>query len=121
RRIILADPMTYFDYSRYNTDFKRKALLAWLPKFGAINGVNYVSVRLTNSGPDATTMFTRQDFGAPERQICKAHLGDYNSVIKITHNNALEFLGNQNVRSKFNLTRTKLHFTLQDQDGNQQP
>lgn len=120
RTIILSDTTTYFDYSRYNDHFKRKVLNGWLSKFGAIEGKNYVDIYLSNGGHDSTTMFTKMDFGQPERQVAKVNLGDYGTVMKVTHNNALEFAGNEGVVRKFNLTRTKLHFTLKEQDGSTQ-
>lgn len=119
RKVILSDAATYFDYSRYNDAHKKKVLEAWLSKFGMVNGETYTAIKLIPSGPDSTTMFTKEDFGASAREICKAHLEDYGTVMRVTHNNALEFAGNEGVRRKFNLTRTKLHFQLEGKKGPQ--
>lgn len=118
REIILEYPTAYFDYSRYNSEYKNEVISAWLPKFSDATGKKYVAIKVVNSGPDQTMRFAKNDLGENAREVSLAVLEDRKSPMKITHNDALEFYGAHNVIRKFNLTRTKLHFDLIDAGGN---
>jgi hypothetical protein len=116
RRIVRASPATYFDFSRYNAEFAEKVLNAWLPKFREIYNDDFKSVTLRSVEADSTRMFLKDDFENNERQVATAYVYESNSTMKITHNNALDFSSTTR-RSKFNLTRTKIHFALHHQHG----
>jgi len=114
RTIIVQDPTTYFDYSRYSPEFKAEILTAWLPKLSETGDVEYDKIELTKVTPDLSTRFVNDDHGSLQRKVSSLKLQEHPSSFKITHNNALDFGTDEDdsQRSTFNLTRTKIHFML---------
>lgn len=111
RNVIVNDPSSYFDYSRYSAEFKDRILKAWIPKFNEVADFEVNKIELVPSTGDSGMTFVRDDFGAPEREISSMKLKRHPSSLKVTNNNALDFSAGE-YRSTFNLTRTKIHLML---------
>ena len=115
RAVFRADMSLYFDFAKYNDAYKEKVLKAWLPKFSG--DTKYVDFRPTPGGPDQTIRFVNEDYGQAERQAARAPIKNTGSIMRTTHNNALEFSNPNGGRVRFNLTRTKVHFKLTEASG----
>lgn len=111
RDVIVNDPSSYFDYSRYSPEFKDKILKAWIPKFNEVADFKVDKIELVHNTGDRSMAFVNKDFGAPEREISTIKLKRHPSSLKVTNNNALDFSAGE-YRSTFNLTRTKIHLML---------
>lgn len=108
RDIMVTDPSTYFDFSRYSSEFKKEVLQAWAPKFSEVAGQKFDNVNLVEATPDLSIAYT------DDQKLAMLKLKDSGTTFRITHNNALDFGSSEDdsQRSNFNLTRTKIHFIL---------
>ena len=129
RIIFLSDPTRYFDFYRYNKEYQRQLLESYLSEYNKQEGfenefynlaVGKVSVYDDNiyglSNPDATLEFVDENHTLEVRKIANAMIKNSRSIMVITHNNSLDFTLNK-IRTKFNLTRTKIVFTLFRRDN----
>ena len=135
----------YFNFFRYNEEFQSHILDPYVAAFNqavATSGANgdeldpFVNIRIGEAvvkeakrfsyepGNDMTIRFVDEDedWTKAEREVALAVIKPVpqGSTMVITHNSALEFPGGSNdVRVKFNLTRTKFVFSLLRQSGKQ--
>ncbi|MFS8159611.1 MAG: hypothetical protein ACMG6E_05260, partial [Candidatus Roizmanbacteria bacterium] len=134
--------MEYFDFFRYNSTYQSHIMQEYLQQFNdALKGTeapsedSFVNFRVGSAiadpnlpagsfgydnNPDTTLRFAdpNGDWQADVRKAHIAVIGKKDSIMTITHNDALDFQGGSiDVRVKFNLTRTKIIFTLQRQSG----
>lgn len=117
RTIFMDDLAKYFDVARYNEAYKQKVYAKWLPKFSELGFGEFVSMK-TRSEKDETSRFVQDDYGQEIRQVATAELPKgVASPFYIRHNDALEFPNPQGQRVSFNLTRTKVSFSLEKKDG----
>ena len=127
----------YFNFFRYNTEYSRQIMSVYLEQFNnAIPDEEYTFIdfgigRYSANGKDfdyqpnkdTTIRFVDpdEDWLRPVRKAAIAEIKRPDSVMTITHNNSLDFPGGSNeIRSKFNLTRTKFIFTLLKSNGKTQ-
>ena len=126
--------MRYFDFFRYNSEYKKSILREYLDLFNDAEGFkgDFVDLKLGydaavgrhefryHNNVDKTVRFVdlNEDWDLPVRKAYVSDIQRSNSFMTVTHNNALDFpAGTDNVRVNFNLTRTKVIFTLLKTDG----
>nr|QBK93011.1 MAG: uncharacterized protein LCPAC403_01450 [Pithovirus LCPAC403] len=126
--------MKYFNFFRYNVRYQKYVLKSYLDKMneveayknqfvdlkiGNVSAMGYKQFSYSNNA-DATLEFldSKEDWFAPTRTAARATIKETRNIMTVTHNNALDFKGEtKDVRIKFNLTRTKIIFTLLKKDG----
>jgi hypothetical protein len=133
--------MHYFNLFRYNAEYQGMVLEPYLAAFNEARPKNtpeFVNFKVgeataiigNNSSfayeanPDMTLAFLnegQEDWQAPVRQVARAEISppQPGSIMTITHNDALEF-GRADLHIRFNLTRTKIIFTLLTASGETQ-
>jgi hypothetical protein len=118
RTIFMNDLNKYFDFSRYKDQYKQQIYAKWLVKFNETGLGDFTGIK-TSTKEDSTSRFVKDDYGNEERQVASAKINrqKWGSPFVIKHNNALEFPNPQGERVSFNLTRTKVVFSLQKKAG----
>ena len=126
--------MKYFNFFRYNLEYQKDILKLYLNKLNKVEEFNgqFIDLKIGNvaavgeneftysNNSDVTLEFVdeKEDWSTPVRKAAKAVIKKEDSLMTITHNNSLDFkAGTENIRIKFNLTRTKFIFTLLKKDG----
>lgn len=125
--------MQYFDIFRFNQEYQRSLFRPYLDLFNNSEGfenmfTDFKIGELSAFGkdfeyannPDVTMKFIREDENwlKPVRRAAIKEIKSNLGIMTVTHNNALDFVGgNEEVREKFNLTRTKFIFTLLQTNG----
>jgi hypothetical protein len=134
RQIFSADMSKYFDFFRYSKEYQSETLKPYLDQFNDVEDFKdqFVDFKIGsatalgeipfdykgNSDMSIAFQHPDEDWLSPTRNTIMAPLYDADSIMTITHNNALDFQGgSKDVRIKFNLTRTKFIFTLLRRDG----
>lgn len=124
----------YFDFFRYNDEYRREIMQPYLAKFNEAEGFENMFVDFKigdtaavgerdfaySANSDVTLAFVDpdEDWLLPIRQAVIAPIKQHCGTMTITHNNTLDFMGRTSaVRQRFNLTRTKFIFTLLQRDG----
>lgn len=117
RSLFAKDLVEYFDFARYTDTYKQRIYAKWLPKFNETGLGEFVGIR-TSSAKDGTSRFKEDDYGNNRRQVVSAEIpSKISSPFVIKHNSALEFPNPKGERVSFNLTRTKVVFSLQQRGG----
>nr|QBK93716.1 MAG: uncharacterized protein LCPAC406_00300 [Pithovirus LCPAC406] len=127
--------MKYFNFFRYNLQYQKSILKSYLCKMNEveefkdqfidlkinrISAVGYSKFAYSNNA-DITLEFLNEKevWTTPIRKVARSTIKHTDSIMTITHNNALDFKGEtEDVRIKFNLARTKIIFTLLKKNGN---
>jgi len=134
REIFTKNLETYFDLFRYHKKYQHKILVPYLELFNKASGFedNFYDFKIGEvtaigdiyypyyPNSDVTLRFIKpnEDWLLETREAIIGEIKVPNSIMTITHNNALDFSGGDSTnRQKFNLTRTKLIFTLLQKDG----
>ena len=128
RDIILKNPTKYFDYFKYNNDFRQKILQKYLINFNNANSFkdkkNYkyydgVVKNLTfinNSSSRKQKYNYLSDFlikeGKHANQLIQKFINNKKSYMYISWNRTLEFKSGDGGITKFALIRTKINFNL---------
>lgn len=123
RDVFLTHPADYFDYSKYNDEYRKVVKNRWLNEFNNVtedfvenkDENPFVSFDIAFSDPDFTSSFA---ISRNIEEFAIATLKDSKSIFRVTHNNALEFKDATDNTISFNLTRTKIWFQLEMRDGN---
>uniref|UniRef100_A0A6C0CGA5 Uncharacterized protein n=1 Tax=viral metagenome TaxID=1070528 RepID=A0A6C0CGA5_9ZZZZ len=123
RSIFMTDLTRYFDFARYRPEFRQKIYSRWLPKFNAARqeGESEFIDISGASGRDRAMRYVNQDYGRDERKVASSDINREEQQLVITHNDALEFPDANGGKIAFNLTRTKVVFTLRQKDGGEFP
>lgn len=115
RKIFLANMLDFFDYPKYNPEYKQEILSKYLENLKSIDEKYtkfYPQVNLSSDeGRDFLERYNDSD------KIAVAKLNNSGSIFKITHNFALDFIDGSGLRVKFELTRMKIYFVAETEDG----
>ena len=139
RKEFLAHTDHYFDFFRFKRSYREQLLQPYLAKFNQAKGFEneFVNFGILNTSAnsagsfayaidaDSTLEFVRNDEIDRAQEVRTAVQAPINegeqsadSFMTITHNNALDFSKEGvDARTKFNLTRTKVIFTLLRKSG----
>nr|QBK93379.1 MAG: uncharacterized protein LCPAC404_00830 [Pithovirus LCPAC404] len=126
--------MQYFNFFQYNSEYQKYILKLYLDKMNEVEAFKgqFVDLKIGDAvavgdcrftysnNSDVTLEFLdkKEDWVSPVRKAARAIIKKDESVMTITHNNALDFKGEtEATRIKFNLTRTKFIFTLLKKNG----
>ena len=126
--------MKYFNFFRYNLQYQSDILKSYLSKMNKvekfknkfidlkINRISAIGRRkctYSNNADITLEFLNEEDWTAPTREVARSVIKNIDSIMTVTHNNALDFKGEaEDVRVKFNLARTKIIFTLLKKNGN---
>lgn len=118
RDILLSNPGHYFDFMRYDKEYRKEVLMKYLPKF---NEGDFSFTNITFTGDKDYE--TRDDFAIKfldEEDSIKYTLNESDSFITVSHNDALIFYTgvDEDRPSHFKLVRSKIYFNLFDKAGN---
>jgi len=124
RKIFLDDLHDYFDYFKYNDDFKRDILEKYLHKFNHTEGFKFEGLSLgdiaTSKYKDGSkTGFDTGVFKKSNDKLDKIKIYNSGSCLINSYNNGLEFIrgADKDRKAKFTLARTKLELSLLTASG----
>lgn len=117
------NPTKYFDYAKFNDEYKSSLLEKYLDLFNHVDGFDFDSLVFGNvqypkndktyvSLTDTALRFSSGEYGDPVREGYFVDLEKDDTSFTITYNTALDFTAGKTSRVKFGLVRTKFTFNL---------
>lgn len=116
RGIFLSNPGHYFDFMRYDKEYRKSVLMKYLPKFNS-EGFSFTDITLVDYD-----YVPQSDFHIrfENDKAVRYDINNSNSFITVSYNDALLFYTGVDMDrpSHFKLIRSKVFFNLFDKHGN---